>query len=113
MKVIPADRKKIAALIELLDTPERRKKYSMLNFPRSNRVTDLNKRYRWDLFWDSKAYQVITSSKYLTVDLDATLKSIVSVLPEMSRWCDCEEPSFDFRNVCRKCYRQLKITPDI
>lgn len=35
------------------DTPERRAHYLRGDFPRSERVQDLDRRYRWDLLWAS------------------------------------------------------------
>lgn len=37
--------------IEPLDTPMIREQYRRGDFPRSESVKDLDKRYRWDLFW--------------------------------------------------------------
>jgi len=37
--------------IERCDTSETRDQYRAGNFPRSDRVNDLDARYRWDLFW--------------------------------------------------------------
>lgn len=35
-----------------LDTPERRRRYLVGDFAMAESVQDLQKRYRWDLFWD-------------------------------------------------------------
>lgn len=109
MKVSTVHMQKIAAVIEPLDTPERRTRYSLRDFPRSGTVNDLNKRYRWDLFYEARAYTLFPDDAgYLNTHLDTALKHIVPVIVEVN-YCVCEEPSYDFRNVCRKCFRRLRI----
>lgn len=41
----------LKAEVTKLDTPEQRARYRAGDFPRSELVKDLDKRYRWDLFW--------------------------------------------------------------
>lgn len=41
----------ISAAITPLDTNELRLSYLKGDIPRADKVKDLNKRYRWDLFW--------------------------------------------------------------
>lgn len=53
MKILPEHLNILTNLIKPLDTPERRERYKQGDFPRADRVKDLNKRYRWDLYWDA------------------------------------------------------------
>lgn len=41
----------LADAIHPLDTPERRAMYVSGNFPRADKVKDINKRYRWDMMY--------------------------------------------------------------
>lgn len=51
MKMTDDDFKTLRSALEPLDTEERRARYRAGEFKRSELVTDLNKRYRWDLVW--------------------------------------------------------------
>lgn len=52
MGAVPAlQARQLAAAIAPHDTPERRAQYLAGDFPRAALVKDLNKRYRWDLYW--------------------------------------------------------------
>lgn len=51
MKVLPNDLATLKALVTPFDTPEIRAKYVAGDFPRADKVKDLNKRFRWDLLW--------------------------------------------------------------
>lgn len=51
MKVAAEHLDVIREAISEHDTDERRAKYVAGEFPRSNQVRDLDKRYRWDLYW--------------------------------------------------------------
>lgn len=42
----------IEVSIDLIDHKELRDMYREGNFPRADLVKDLNKRYRWDLYWE-------------------------------------------------------------
>lgn len=44
----------LRAAIEEIDTPERRAVYAARDFPRAELVRDLDRRYRWDLFYDAQ-----------------------------------------------------------
>lgn len=50
MKMTSAHCDQLRTAIEPLDTPERRVRYRASQFPRADKVNDLNMRYRWDLF---------------------------------------------------------------
>jgi hypothetical protein len=49
MKITPTYLAVIRAAVAPLDTPERRAAYLAGDFPRADKVQDLDKRYRWDL----------------------------------------------------------------
>lgn len=72
------------AVIAPLDTAERRQRYLAGDFTNSARVIDLDKRYRWDLLWDSNATN--TLRLYVIEDnlndahIDTALRSIVPTL---------------------------------
>lgn len=50
MKMDSESYDRLAAFVASKDTPEVRAAYLRGDFPRSELVKDLNKRYRWDLF---------------------------------------------------------------
>ena len=53
MKIKPEHLARLKDLIEPLDTETRRIQYLKGDFHNADKVKDLNKRYRWDLYWDS------------------------------------------------------------
>lgn len=52
MKINAEDVQAVESHLLGRDTEERRKRYTMGAFPRSDKVKDLNERYRWDLWWE-------------------------------------------------------------
>lgn len=67
------------------DTDERRTRYINGDFPRSDRVQDLDKRYRWDLLWAAdprgddlvqKAYKEFLNDNHI----DTVLRAVVPAL---------------------------------
>lgn len=83
MKVTPQHLAALREAVQPLDTPERRKVYTSGEFPRADRVSDLDMRYRWDLFWASKVnhnralWDAVT---YNDAHIDTALKVIVPPL---------------------------------
>lgn len=73
----------LKAAIEPLDTPERRRAYIEGRFPRSDKVKDLDTRYRWDLFWYSGGYRhikdplALNGCEYIDTHIDTALRRIV------------------------------------
>jgi hypothetical protein len=70
-----------------LDTPERRVSYLTGDFPRSDQVKDLDKRYRWDLYWyavrcSHNLPDTINDAGYDDAHLDTALRSIVPLLKD-------------------------------
>ena len=83
MKIKPEHLARLKELVEPLDTPQRRIQYLKGDFANADKVKDLNKRYRWDLFWlaDGKATTVKEMYVYMNDDhIDTALKSIVKDL---------------------------------
>lgn len=71
----------LRALIAPLDTEDRRAAYREGRFPRADRVKDLDKRYRWDLFWDTRgALGVVGERDLLDSHIDTALRRIVPAL---------------------------------
>ena len=75
----------LRAAIRRLDTPELRQRYRVGDFPRSDAVKDLDKRYRWDLFWAARgsfrgtpAYNV--AAELSDAHIDTALRRIVGPL---------------------------------
>ena len=83
--VISADRvEAMRERIAPLDTIERRERYRNGDFPRAHAVRDLDRRYRWDLFWASHANDVVNASdnagSLKDAHIDTALRKIVEVL---------------------------------
>jgi len=67
----------LTARIAPLDTPERRTAYSEGRFPRSAAVKDINTRYRWDLFYAARAYDLLPDD-VTNAHIDTALRHIVA-----------------------------------
>lgn len=70
----------IRRAIAPLDTPERREQYRTGNFPNSEKVIDLNMRYRWDLTHDAQLTLFLCRDVYRYANdnnVDTVLRSIV------------------------------------
>lgn len=81
MKVTAEHLALLKAAIEPADTEERRERYRKGEFPRADRVQDLDKRYRWDLAWETKALQpLFDEGDYKDAHLDTALRTIVPAL---------------------------------
>lgn len=78
MKVSSADLAALRKVVSALDTDERRATYKAGDFPRSELTKDLDKRYRWDLLWDTRGHKVLTGiDGYQDAHIDTALRSIV------------------------------------
>ena len=73
------DRIALAARIAPLDTPERRARYIAGDFPRAAAVKDLDTRYRWDLFYAARPYDLIPEG-FTDARIDTALRRIVAPL---------------------------------
>lgn len=79
MKVSAEHLANMRAAIEPLDTDETRERYRQGNFPRADRVKNLDMRYRWDLLWSSGAYGEEFDG-YKNDHIDTALRAIVPTL---------------------------------
>ncbi|CPT94440.1 Uncharacterised protein [Mycobacteroides abscessus] len=82
MKMTSAHCDQLRTAIEPLDTAERRQRYRTGEFPRSDRVADLNMRYRWDLYWEARnaGCRPWAYGEYNTDHIDTALRRIVPAL---------------------------------
>lgn len=83
MKVSPKDLETLRAAIEPEDTEPRREAYRSGNIPRNDYVQDINKRYRWDLYWHAARIHnglPDSTSGYNMGHIDTALRSIVKPL---------------------------------
>ena len=83
MKIKPEHLATMAATIQPLDTPERRKLYLEGKFPNASKVMDLNKRYRWDLLHAAQLTTWLCHGVYRYAHddhVDSALRSIVEDL---------------------------------
>jgi len=81
MKASPELRSTVADAIAPVDTQANRDRYRSGDFPRSDRTKDLDKRYRWDLYYHAHD----TVGPFHTTGLndahiDTMLRSIVAPL---------------------------------
>ena len=72
----------LAGYIAPLDTPGNREKYRSGNFPRADRVKDLDRRYRWDLLNATVAARVVCDiyEDANATHIDTALRRIVEPL---------------------------------
>ena len=80
MRMSPFTLKELSDRMTPLDTPERRNDYLTGNFPRSEFVTDLDVRYRWDLYWAAEGREVTRNMDLTTNHVDTALRNIVAPL---------------------------------
>lgn len=80
MRVTPEHLARIAAAVEPLDTAEIRSVYRKGQFPRADLVQDLDKRYRWDLLYASRALTGDICGAYNDAHIDTALRAIVRPL---------------------------------
>jgi len=84
VKMTPEHQRVLRAAIRPFDVPDIRERYIDGDFPRANAVQDLEKRFRWDLFW--MAYRTHRDSMtpimedYNDAHIDTALRSIVRPL---------------------------------
>jgi hypothetical protein len=80
VKVTKQHRDQIAEAIEAtgFDNEEIRERYRRREIPRGHLVQDIDKRFRWDLYWAAKVGRLDES--YTDAHLDTALRSIVKPL---------------------------------
>lgn len=89
MRVTPEHLDALRAAITPLDTPELRATYVAGEFPRSELVNDLDKRYRWDLYWLAVRHghsPPDSTSGYNDAHIDTALRTIVAPLKQKMRF---------------------------
>jgi hypothetical protein len=88
MKMKPEDLAELKAKVQPHDTPDMRAIYRSGKFPRAELVKDLNKRFRWDLFWmvPDRAWASLWTARvydYCNDDhIDTALRSFIPSLEE-------------------------------
>lgn len=87
MKMHPDTVSLMRHLIRQHDSDKRREMYRSGMFPRADKVKDLDKRYRWDLFWivwaeDGELRQLISHGNYNDAHIDTALRAVVPSLKE-------------------------------
>jgi len=71
----------LAQRIEPLDTPEVRQRYRDRDIPRAEAVRDIDRRYRFDLFYASRSHHLLPEDM-TDARLETLLKRIVRPLGE-------------------------------
>lgn len=81
MRIDADTMERMRVLMSPLDTDLIRDSYRAGRFPRSAGVRDINKRYRWDLFYAARGYMVLPDGHDLTdAHIDTALRRIVRPL---------------------------------
>ena len=79
MRIKPDELEALRTLLTPLDTPEIRETYRAGRFPRADKVKDLDTRYRWDLYYFARGYNV-HSNELTSNHIDTALRRIVPAL---------------------------------
>lgn len=89
MKASPQLRDAMRAAIAPHDTPLARGEYRRGNYPRAELTRDIDKRYRWDLYWYATQYafdsvgairDAVRAEQLNNAHIDTVLRSIVAPL---------------------------------
>lgn len=84
MKVSASHLEIMKSAISLYDTDETRARYKAMDIPRADSVKDINKRYRWDLYYHAARFMDNTmpdsTNGYNMNHIDTALKAIVKQL---------------------------------
>lgn len=70
----------LRALVVAIDTEHTRATYRDGQFPRAERVKDLDKRYRWDLYYAAKGWDLPGMDGLTDAHVDTALRVIVPPL---------------------------------
>jgi hypothetical protein len=79
MKLSADIRQQLAERISQYDSEQTRNRYRTGQFPRADRVQDVNRRYRWDLFYAAKGYELMPDD-IVNAHIDTALRRIVAPL---------------------------------
>jgi len=83
MKIPPHVFALIRDAVAPLDTAETRARYEAGDFPRADKVKDINRRHRWDLYWASRINtQVVDSGDWTDAHIETALKKAVPLLSQ-------------------------------
>jgi hypothetical protein len=80
MKIAKQDIARVREAITPLDTMEVREKYLKGDYPRSESTKDVNRRYRWDLYW--ACGERFVGDDLLDSHIDTALRKIVPKLED-------------------------------
>lgn len=80
MRATPEFVAAVTAAVTPLDTEEVRRVYRAGRIPRFLSVKDLDKRYRWDLFWASGVLDSLPVCELADSHIDTVLRQIVKPL---------------------------------
>jgi hypothetical protein len=80
MRMSTADVDALREVISELDTDSTRDAYRAGTFPNADQVKDLDKRYRWDLYYAAKAWRGMSDHNYTQAHIDTALRQIVAPL---------------------------------
>lgn len=85
MKISGAKLDALRVALAPFDTAERRQAYRQGSFPRAEAVRDLDKRYRWDLYYAAGSWRILdalcdVASDYTMAHLDTALRRVVPPL---------------------------------
>ena len=86
MKITATEVTTLREALAPLDTESRREAYRNGDFPRSESVKDIDKRYRWDLFWAAfnvpnwNVRSILATGKYEDSHIYTALRSIIPPL---------------------------------
>ena len=80
LKMTPETYDRLDDAIGALDTGTPRDAYRNGRFPRADTVQDLDKRYRWDLFWAAGGWRLLGDEDLNDSHIDSALRAIVSPL---------------------------------
>jgi hypothetical protein len=71
----------LSAALSPLDTDAARDAYRRGDFPRADAVRDLDKRYRWDLYWAAGSWRIWDLPDAITdAHIDTALRTVVRPL---------------------------------
>lgn len=84
-KITGATLDKLREAIKPFDTPERRERYKTGDFINSKAVIDLNKRYRWDLFYIACSWRIFGDDETFEGMTDAHIyTALKSIIPDIT-----------------------------
>lgn len=81
MKISKETFAQLTDAIQPIDTEVCRARYRAGEFPRASETKDINKRYRWDLFYFIRGFEILDGQSDITTEhIDTALRRIVPSL---------------------------------